>query len=478
VSTADAGGTPHQLDPTPPRIKPLGRAVLVAASALSGLSRRVGLGSGSVIGGQLAVFVHRRLLSQLTTGRNVALVSGTNGKTTTNHFLARALATRGPVATNADGANMDAGMVVALGAQPTAANATLECDELWMPQVLKQVGAAVVVLLNLSRDQLDRTQEVRSIADSWRQMLATLPTRAVVANADDPLVVWAAGGVGDSGHPGNSGGNDTTGPGEPGEVVWVGTGSWWTLDATGCPACAGRITFPTDTDDAGSGWHCSSCSFARPQPHLWLDGDTLCSADGTPVTLSLTLPGRANLSNAAMATAAAGLFGVDPGIAIAAMADVGDVAGRYRTETVDGYPVRLLLAKNPAGWQEALEMVDDSNAPAVVSINARIADGRDPSWLWDVPFERLRGRFVVAAGERRHDLAVRLAYAGVDHACATSLTDAVSQVRARLADGTGPTPTASDNAAGTHDGTDDEATTIDVIGNYTALQDYRIEVDQ
>jgi lipid II isoglutaminyl synthase (glutamine-hydrolysing) len=461
VSVDTAGGPSRQLDARPPRIRPLARIVLLAASALSGLSRRVGMGSGSVIGGQLAVFVHRRLLTQLTTGRNVALVSGTNGKTTTNHFLARALATRGPVATNADGANMDAGMVVALGAQPTAANAALECDELWMPEVLKQVGAAVVVLLNLSRDQLDRTQEVRSIADSWRSMLAALPTRAVVANADDPLVVWAASAVaGDADE--RDGTVATSGTGRSGNIVWVGTGSWWTLDATGCPACGGRITFSSDVSPtasgAAAGWQCSSCTFARPEPSLWLDGDSLCTSDGATIAVPLALPGRANLANAAMATAAAGLFGVDPVTAVAAMVGVGDVAGRYRTETVDGQPVRLLLAKNPAGWQEALEMVGDSAAPAVVSINARIADGRDPSWLWDVPFERLQGRFVVAAGERRHDLAVRLAYAEVDHACATSLRDAVAQVRA-------------------HQGTDD-GPTIDVIGNYTAVQDYRIEVDR
>ena len=43
--------------------------------------------------------------------------------------------------------------------------------------------------------------------------------------------------------------------------------------------------------------------------------------------------------------------------------------------------------------------------PVVIGINAGVADGRDPSWLWDVPYERLQGRFVVALGERRHDLA-------------------------------------------------------------------------
>jgi lipid II isoglutaminyl synthase (glutamine-hydrolysing) len=422
--------------PAPPRhVSMRSRAALTAASALSGLSRATRLGSGSVIGGQLAVLVHRGLLAELSSGRQVALVSGTNGKTTTNHFLAAALGTLGPVATNADGANMDAGMVVALGAAPAAARAALECDELWLPEVLRQTGPAVVVLLNLSRDQLDRTQEVRSTADLWRAMLSDTPASAVVANADDPLVAWAAWGA-------------------PAEVpiTWVGTGTWWTLDATGCPACGGRIGFDAD------GWACGSCGFARPDPEVWLDGDDLCLASGTRVPLPLALPGRANRANAAMAAATASLFGIDPQRAVDAMAPVTDVAGRYRTETVGGQPVRLLLAKNPAGWQEALEMVRGSTTPAVVSINARIADGRDPSWLWDVPFEELRGRFVVAAGERRHDLAVRLAYAEVDHVTAGSLADAVAA------------GTAHPSARGTN--------VIDVIGNYTALQDHLGEVDR
>ncbi len=455
MSNPPPGDHPARPDAPPPRRRALARATLATASAVSWLSRRTGLGSGSVIGGQVAVFVHRRLLQQLCEGRNVVLVSGTNGKSTTNHFLAAALATRGPVATNADGANMDAGMVVALGAAPDARDAALECDELWLPQVLAQVGPAVVTLLNLSRDQLDRTQEVRGIADAWRTALTRLPTRAVVANADDPLVVWAASGA-------------LEGPGER-RVVWVGTGAWWTLDAAGCPACGGRIDF----DDGH--WACRDCTFARPTPSLWLDGEALRTADGATLPLDLALPGRANRANAAMATASAAALGVDAATSVGALGSVGDVAGRYRTASVGGRAVRLLLAKNPAGWREALQMVDGSSAPAVVSINARIADGRDPSWLWDVPFEQLRGRFVVAGGERRHDLAVRLAYAEVDHACAGSLAEAVALVAAREDDGW-----RTDGSGSPAGAPDDRTATsaIDVIGNYTAVQDYLAEVDR
>jgi UDP-N-acetylmuramyl tripeptide synthase len=107
-----------------------------------------------------------------------------------------------------------------------------------------------------------------------------------------------------------------------------------------------------------------------------------------------------------------------------------------------------MLAKNPAGWDELLDLVAGSPAPLVVSINARVADGADPSWLWDVPFERLAGRTVVATGDRYRDLSVRLQYAEVAHTTAPSPVGAVTEA-----------------AAG------DPEVLVDVIGNYTAFHD-------
>jgi UDP-N-acetylmuramyl tripeptide synthase len=102
------------------------------------------------------------------------------------------------------------------------------------------------------------------------------------------------------------------------------------------------------------------------------------------------------------------------------------VAGRYRTVTLGRHTVRMLLAKNPAGWQEALSMIDKQGAGVVIAVNGQVPDGEDLSWLWDVRFEHFgdeplarsasgTGTHVVAAGERGTDLAVRLTYAGVDH---------------------------------------------------------------
>jgi UDP-N-acetylmuramyl tripeptide synthase len=174
-----------------------------------------------------------------------------------------------------------------------------------------------------------------------------------------------------------------------------------------------------------------------------LQGDRIEFRDGQAVSLELSLPGRANRANAAMAASVAGVLGVDPQMAVAAMRDVREVVGRYAAVCVAGCEARLLLAKNPAGWLEVFDFLRPAPLPVVVAINARIADGRDPSWLWDVPFERLRDRFVVATGERSRDLAVRLHYAEVDHVHEPNFLRAIP-------------------AAG--------ASSVDVVANYTAFQ--------
>jgi len=104
---------------------------------------------------------------------------------------------------------------------------------------------------------------------------------------------------------------------------------------------------------------------------------------------------------------------------------VDEVAGRYRTVRLGRHTARLLLAKNPAGWQEALSMVDKSATGVVIAVNGQVPDGEDLSWLWDVRFEDFGGTQVVAAGERGTDLAVRLGYADVEH---TLVHDTVSAI--------------------------------------------------
>jgi UDP-N-acetylmuramyl tripeptide synthase len=410
------------------------------------LSRLSGRGSGTVAGGRVGLAIDHRLLADLTTGRPVAVVSGTNGKTTTTRMLATALTVPGgpPVVSNETGANMPEGHVAALAGSAPGAVSVLEVDEGYLGRVIEEVRPRVVVLLNLSRDQLDRIAEVRMLVDRWRSALGRLPVggpapTVVVANGDDPMVTWAA----------------SAAP----QVVWVGAGQVWRNDAVGCPGCGGRIEFGTDDD-----WWCDRCDFRRPDRAAWLEGSTLVLAGGTRLDVDIALPGQFNRANAAMVAMAAPAMAappLSPAEALARIATVDEVAGRFAATMRRGRPVRLLLAKNPAGWTAIFDLLEETgpaSVPLVLSINARVADGHDPSWLWDVPFERLAGRDVVVTGDRRRDLAVRLHYAEV--AC-TVIDDPLDAVDHAIAGSQGSTTDAL------------AVPPVDFLGNYTAFAELR-----
>ena len=410
---------------------------LLATRTVNSASRRLGRGAGTVAGGRAGLRVDPLLLEHLSARREVALVTGTNGKTTTTRLLAVALGDG--VVSNETGSNMPPGHVAALARDRMATRAVLEVDEIYLPRVLAATGATSVVLLNLSRDQLDRTNEVRMVAGRWRAALAAAPHTTVIANADDPLVVWGAG--------------------VAAQVHWVGAGLAWRFDAVGCPSCDGRIDFADD-----GGWVCATgCGFVRPAPEVELEASDdgtyrAVWSDGRVRQIVLNLPGRFNHANALMAAVAAGVHGVAAEAALAAMTAVDDVAGRFTTRGFGAHRVRLMLAKNPAGWSELLDLVARGQGPLVVSINARVADGADPSWLWDVPFESLARRPVVATGDRCRDLSVRLQYAGVDHTMDPDPVSAIGQAAALA-------PTRSSmRSATTRPSTTSSASSRDAIG--------------
>jgi UDP-N-acetylmuramyl tripeptide synthase len=366
-----------------------GRLALGTGAAARWASRVTGRGAGAMIGGLVSMKLDKSILSQVGADRRTVVVTGTNGKSTTTRMTAAALATIGPVATNAEGANMDAGLVAALAGAPKAELAALEVDEMHVPHVADAVNPSVIVLLNLSRDQLDRVGEINHIERTLRDGLARHHGAVVVANCDDVLMTSAA--------------YDSP------DVVWVAAGGGWANDSVSCPR-SGEIIVRE-----GSHWDSTGTDFKRPTPQWWYDDDNVYGPDGLILPMTLALPGAVNRGNATQAIAAAVALGADPAAAVVAVSGVDEVAGRYRTVRLGQHTARVLLAKNPAGWQEALSMVDKHSAGVVIAVNGQVPDGEDLSWLWDVRFEHFDDTAVVAAGERGTDLAVRLGYAGVGH---------------------------------------------------------------
>ena len=244
--------------------------VAVAAGAAAGwLSRVTGRGAGATVSGRVLNAIAPGALAELAAGRHTALVSATNGKTTTTRFLAAALATNGrTVTTNSTGANLTSGIAPTLARDRHADTAVLEVDERVLPKVVDVLGTELLVLGNLSRDQLDRYGEVHLVADAWRAVTEARPHLAVVANASDPHVVWAA---------------------SPAAVTWVALGLGWRQDAATCPRAAApssrgmpsassarraaspsptRTSSSTATPSSGTGTACR-CTWRSPAAGTW-----------------------------------------------------------------------------------------------------------------------------------------------------------------------------------------------------------------
>ncbi|QGU03551.1 UDP-N-acetylmuramoyl-L-alanyl-D-glutamate synthetase [Corynebacterium comes] len=347
-----------------------------------------------MIGGLVANAIDPTIMEKLSRGRPAVLVTGTNGKSTTTRMLAAAMREKYTIATNDGGDNMDAGIISALLAGKDATHLVLEVDELHVPAVADRLTPSALVLLNLTRDQLDRVGEINKIERALRGAVNSHPDMLVIANCDDVLMTSVAF--------------------DAPNVVWVAAGAGWTGDSVSCPRTGGHVV-----RDADDWWAVKPLpdgrTFRRPTPTWTVTDDGLVSPHGESA-LNLRLPGRANRGNATQAIAAAVEgFDVPLSRAVLAAESVDNVAGRYSTIRFGDRNIHLLLAKNPAGWQEALSMVDRSADGLVIAVNGQVADGEDLSWLWDVRFEDFEGLAVKAAGERGTDLAVRLTYADIDH---------------------------------------------------------------
>jgi UDP-N-acetylmuramyl tripeptide synthase len=261
------------------------------------------------------------------------------------------------------------------------------------------------------------------MAQLWRAALVQHPDVHVVANADDPMVVWAS-----VDHP---------------AVTWFSAGQRWHDDSWVCPECGAPI------ERADEQWWCTGCPLRRPEAQWVVEDDGVVDPTGAWHKVVLQLPGRVNLGNAATALAVAAQFGVRPTDAVSRLGGVASVAGRYAQVVREGRNIRLLLAKNPASWLEAFDMADE--APTLLSINARDPDGMDTSWLFDVDFSPLRGRQVLITGDRAYDLAVRLDVNDVPFEHVRTFGAAVAAVPIGR---------------------------LEVIANYTAFQDIRAELDR
>ena len=354
----------------------------LAGQTAGSISKALKRGRGETITGRTILALDPNAIAKLAQKRDIVLVSGTNGKTTTTANLARLLesGTGEKVNTSSFGANMKAGIAAVLAQKPRNRFVVLECDELYLPTMYELLAPKVIVLLNLSRDQLHRTGEVRKVATLWHNTFDRDDVTLVI-DRDDPFLEYA---TMNAGH-----------------VIRVTFGGRKHPDAATCPNCAKIL-------DWSLGDYRCSCGLGRALPQIRADQ-------------RLRGPAR----NSVLAIEAARLMGAV--IPIDLQEELtSNPPDRVSNFYFSGVTVPTRLAKNPESWREGLAGLTASQV--VLALNARGIDGRDTSWLWDIDYSTLLGKKVICVGERKLDIAYRLHVQGIDVETASNFAQAIQQL--------------------------------------------------
>jgi lipid II isoglutaminyl synthase (glutamine-hydrolysing) len=371
--------------------------------------------------------------------RGSAVISATNGKTTTAAMAAGILERGGArLVHNRAGANMAGGVATALLDAPRDGDTGLfEVDEFWLGQVVDELQPRALLLANLFRDQLDRYGELESIADRWAAVAART-SAALVLNADDPTVADLGRTVG------------ATYFGVQDDAMALAE-MQHASDAKHCRRCGAPYRYDAVYLGHLGRYHCDACGATRPEPQISAHDILLEGVRGARFTLrtpqgaraiALPLPGLYNVYNALAAAALALALGATLDQVDAGLDAVSPAFGRAETLRVGGRELSILLVKNPAGANEVLRTLalEGTQLDLFGILNDRTADGRDVSWVWDADWELVAPhvRRLTCSGTRAAELALRLKYAGVPAERLEVVEDVERGLDGALAAGDGP----------------------------------------
>lgn len=396
---------------------------------------------GTALPGSLALKLCPDIVARLSRGVRTVMVTGTNGKTTTCRMIEQMLLdAKIDCMANRSGSNLERGIAADLCAnasltgRPKKRTAVIECDEAAFKRVCGEINPEVVVVTNIFRDQLDRYGEVTHTLESIRIGLESVQRATVCLDADDSLVASLA-------------------PDAPDRVRFfgidaaLGQGSEIS-DAPRCIVCGAEYEYDFHTFAHLGGFKCPKCGYSRTEPDVAVAGvDTLgpdgsvfdIRVDGEYYTAALSLPAAYNLYNAAAAVAAATALGVGAEGALKRLSHIESGFGRMERFELGKAKVTMVLVKNPAGCDRAIDYLAGQNfGTAVFCLNDGQADGTDVSWIWDAGFERIFAggkapQRLIVSGTRAEDMRLRLKYAGADEGSVTiirdvvELTDAIAQ---------------------------------------------------
>lgn len=371
---------------------------------------------GSSLPGKLALSLDPNILSHLAQAYDVAIITGTNGKTLTTALSVAALSENfSQILTNPSGSNMQQGIVSTFLSAPKIDKgqkglAILEVDEGSLKHVVKHLKPKAFVHTNIFRDQMDRYGEIYSIYQLMADAAMEVPDATIITNADSPILnsIKLANPRLYFGFNHEDNQDITPHPNTDGIL---------------CPQCDNILKYKMLTYANQGNYYCENCDFKRPELDYQissLDDLAISHSEFQIDNHSFKIPvaGIYNIYNALAAYSLARFFGLSPDQIEAGFNKSERVFGRQEILDIEGKQVLINLVKNPVGLNQVINLVglDKEDSTLIAILNNNYADGQDVSWIWDGDFEAMADfpiQHIYTAGMRKEEMTKRLEVANI-----------------------------------------------------------------
>ena len=374
--------------------------------------------SATALPGNIALRIEPDLLKVVNERcKKKVIVTGTNGKTTTNNLIAHILGgSFKNILSNLRGANMPQGIASSFieDSKKEYDWGIFEVDEGSFTRVMRDIEPDYIVVTNFFRDQLDRYGEIENTVSMVYETIKPLNT-SLILNADDPLVSRFK----------NLNKNN----------IFYGIkknkfSSTYEkiVETRNCPSCNSYIDYEYFNYGQLGGYNCNKCGFKNPDYDYCIENinykDNKYCFDinnGKEIfkDTCFEYEGIYNIYNCCAAFTFSSEIGIEPSEIINRMENFDYKLGRMEEIKFKDKIVKIVLTKNPIGLTEVIKSIshDKRKKSILFILNDNPADGQDISWIWDAGLSKFKNienlERVYCSGKRAEDIALRIEYAHI-----------------------------------------------------------------
>ncbi|AWX31977.1 Mur ligase family protein [Methanosphaera sp. BMS] len=371
--------------------------------------------NGTALPGKVALTIDNSFLDVINKSCDrIILITGTNGKTTTNNIINHIISDYN-VLSNLRGANMPQGIASTYvrNTQKSYDYGVFEVDEGSLDYISSFLKPDYIILTNFFRDQLDRYGEIEGIINEVLEDIKLLPEATLIINCDDPYVNQFR----------NKLDNEVIGFGV--DIKSESAENY--LNLKKCPLCGRKLTYTNYYYGHLGTYECQECGFNNNKKEYSVisavENDSsqtiTIKHDNNEYVIEYPYVGLYNAYNLCGAFALSDELNFNLDKSIEKIESFTFSIGRMEEFNYKNKIVKVILTKNPVGLGQVTDIIsnDDRKKSILHILNDNPADGRDISWIWDATTKIDNDDSVInyyCSGIRAEDIALKKKYDDVD----------------------------------------------------------------